>query len=265
MTNVDAELVAEPLLFNWETPQSPKVVLGSFLALSLVAHVFCFYVFQIIYPTPVTVSPLPARVTFIVPNSDEGGTLLRWIDAEDPALVFTTIPPPGEKFRALPAVEHIPTYSAFQPTLKELPPLKPDLRIPSSQPPGAVISLLRKVAPVTINRKTVIGFSEEFDRFGAPNLPSTRFVASNNETPKTVRFRVAVNEFGEIRYCLPIDSSGDTALDEQARLQVVHSRFHPEKSTDGNLDPSLVWGVATIHWGNEIVRPRETSPASARP
>jgi hypothetical protein len=265
MNSVASEIAGEPLLFSWDSPQRQKAVFASFLVLSLVAHAFCFYVFQIVYPTPVAVLPPPARVTFIAPDSDEGRTLLRWIDAEDPALAFTTHLPPGASLRTLPTAEHRPSYSASKPILKDLPPLKPDLRIPSSQPPGAVRSLSRKTAPTTATGRTSIGFSKDLDEFGAPNLPQSRFAASNKETPETLRFRVAVNNFGEIRYCFPINSSGDPALDEQARLQVIRSRFPPHRRAGGNPGSSLVWGIATVQWGSDVVHPQQASAASLTP
>jgi hypothetical protein len=266
MNSVDSEIAAEPLLFSWDSTRGQKAVLASFLVLSLVAHAFCFYVFQIVYPTPVAVLPPPARVTFIAADSDEGRTLLRWIDAEDPALAFTTLPPPGAKLRALPTADHVPSYSALESSLKVLPALKPDLRIPSSELPGAVRSLLRKTVPATASGRTLISFSKDLDQLGAPSLPRSRFVASNKETPETLRFRVAVNELGEIRYCFPIDSSGDPALDEQARLQVIRIRFPPNKGTGGNRGSPLVWGIATIQWGNnDVVRPQQASSTSVTP
>jgi len=90
MNNVASEVAAEPLLFSWDSPRRRRTMLAAFLVLSLVAHALCFYVFQIVYPTPVALLPPPARVTFIAPDSEEGRTLLRWIDAEDPAVAFTT-------------------------------------------------------------------------------------------------------------------------------------------------------------------------------
>ena len=265
MNSVGSEIIAEPLLFSWESPRGQKAVLASFLVLSLGAHALCFYVFQIVYPTPVAVLPPPARITFIASNSEEGRTLLQWIAAEDPALAFTTLPPPGGTLRALPTAEHVPSYSALEPILKDLPALKPDLRIPSSRPPRAVHSLSRKTVPATAGGKTVISFSKELDQFGAPSLPQSRFVASNKETPETLRFRVAVNEFGEIRYCFAIESSGDPALDEQARLQVVRCRFPPNRGTGANPGSSLVWGTATIQWGNDVVQPQQAQSTSLTP
>jgi hypothetical protein len=265
MNSVASEIASEPLLFSWDSPQGQKAVLASFLVLSLVAHALCFYAFQIVYPTPIAVLPPPARVTFIAPDSDEDRTLLQWIDAEDPALAFTTHLPPGASLRALPTAEHVASYSASKPTLKDLPPLKPDLRIPSSRPPGAVRSLSRKTAPVTGAGRTSISFSRDLNEFGAPSLPQSRFAASNKETPETLRFRVAVNDFGEIWYCFPINSSGDPALDEEARLQVIRSRFPLRRKAGGSPSSSLVWGIATVQWGSDVVRPQQASAASVTP
>jgi hypothetical protein len=260
MNSVASEPAAEPLLFTWDTPRRQSTLLAAFLVLSLVAHALCFYIFQIVYPTPVALLPPPARVTFIAPDSEEGRTLLRWVDAEDPAVAFTTHPPPGAKLGALPKTEHLPSYSTVQPIFKEMPPLKPDLRLPSSRPPGAVHPVARKAASAKRTARTYISFSKEFDQFGAPTLPPSGFATSNQETPETLRFRVAVNGLGEIRYCFPINSSGDPALDEQARLQVVRSRFLQSRQTDIKPGSSLVWGMATIQWGSDVSHPQQAPP-----
>jgi hypothetical protein len=265
MNSVVSEIAAEPLLFTWESPRRRRTLLAVFLALSLMAHALCFYIFQIVYPTPVALLPPPARVTFIAPDSDEGRTLLRWIDAEDPAVAFTTHPPPGARLSALPRTAHLPSYSAVRPILKELPPLKPDLRIPSSQPPGAVHSIVSKTTSVRGTPRTYISFSEELDQFGTSTVPQTEFATSNEETPETLRFRVAVNDLGEIRYCFPINSSGDPALDEQARLQVIRSRFSENRQTGTKSRSSLVWGLATIQWGSDVARPQRAPEATASP
>src|SRR5262245_26698609 len=153
MNSVTSDSAAEPLLFGWDSPRQQKAVLATFLVLSLVAHALCFYVFQIVYPTPVALLPPPARVTFIAPDSEEGRTLLRWIDAEDPALAFTTHPAPGARLRTLPRAEHVPSYSALQPILKDIPPLKHDLRIPRGQPPAAGRSLSRTIACTLVSSR----------------------------------------------------------------------------------------------------------------
>src|SRR5881409_3239383 len=175
MNSVASEIAAEPLLFSWDSPRRRRAMLAAFLVLSLMAHALCFYVFQIVYPAPVALLPPPARITFIAPDSEEGRTLLRWIDAEDPAVAFTTHPAPGARLGPLPKAEHLPSYSTIQPILKELPPLKADLRIPSSHPPDAVRFMTRATDSTKGTPRTYISFSKELDEFGTPTLPRSDF------------------------------------------------------------------------------------------
>ena len=265
MNNVTSEIAAEPLLFRWDSPRGRRTTLATFLVLSLMAHALCFYVFQIVYPAPIALLPPPGRVTFITSHSEEGRTLLRWIDAEDPAVAFTTDPAPGATLVALPKTEHLPSYSTVEPILKELPPLKADLRIPSSRPPDVVKSISRTTTTPRGASRTYISFSKELDEFGAPTVPQSPFGTSNEETPETLRFRVAVNDLGEIRYCFPVNSSGDSALDEQARLQIIRTRFLESRQSGIKPGFSLVWGMATIQWGSDVARPQRAPAANVTP
>jgi hypothetical protein len=265
MNSVVSESAAEPLVFSWDSPRRGKLAITLFLALSLVAHAFCFYIFQIVYPPTIALLPPPARVTFITPASEEGRTLLRWIDSEDPALAFTTRRPPEARLPALPKAEHVPSYSAIQPTLKEIPPLERDLRIPSCQAPGAVRFVRQKATRAMGAFTTSVSFSRDLDIFGAPTLPEQNFVASNEQAPQTVRFRVAINELGEIRYCFPINSSGDPALDQQSRLYVARCRFSKSAANPGKADSFLAWGIAKMEWGNDVARPQPREGGNATP
>lgn len=264
MNSVISESAAEPLIFSWES-SGRKLAITIFLALSLAAHALCFYIFQIVYPPMIALLPPPARVTLITSASEEGRTLLRWIDSEDPALAFTTHRPPETRLHALPKAEHVPSYSAMQPTLKNIPPLERDLRIPSCHPPGAVRLVRQKTTPAIGVFKTAVSFAMEFDALGAPALPQANFAASTEETPQTIRFRVGVNELGEIRYCFPVNSSGDPSLDEQAHLYLARCRFPKNTVNSGKADSLLVWGIATIEWGNDIARPQTQSGATVIP
>jgi hypothetical protein len=251
-----SETAVEPLLFSWEPPRRRQLALAAFLALSLVAHALCFYVFQIVYPPIVSLLPPPARISVITSSSEEGRTLLRWIDAEDPALAFTTQRPPEARLGALPQVEHVPSYLAVEPALKEIPSEVSNLRVPDSQPPGAAPFGHRQTGPAIGATTTSVSFSKELEAFGAPALPSLSFAASNNESPQTTHFRVAVNRIGEMRYCFPLNSSGDPALDKQARRYLALCRFSKALASVEKNDSLLTWGIATIEWGSDVARPR---------
>lgn len=263
MNNLSPE--PELLLFSWDSPRTKKAALLAFLALSLLAHAVCFYIFQVVYPPTVTLLPPPARVALITPASEEGRTLLRWIDAEDPAVAFTTHRPPEARLRALPKVEHVPSYHAMEPTLKELPPFEVDSRAPDSQPPGAVPFMRQQTAPAAEPISTSVSFSSELDGLGVATLPPLSFGASTGEMPEAIRFRVAVSGLGEIKYCLPMNSSGDPELDEQARLYLARCRFSRRAPGDGKSEAPLTWGIATIEWGSDIARPKVRQPSSATP
>jgi hypothetical protein len=252
---------AEPLLFSWEPPQRERLAIAGFLALSLLAHAFCFYLIQIVYPPTVSLLPPPARVSVISSTSEEGRSLLRWIDAEDPALSFTTQEPPEARLRALPKVDYVPSYLAIEPVLKEVPAPDVDLRIPSVHPPGPVPFLHRQTRPAVGPSRTSVSFSEELVPLGSPTLPEPSFTASNNETPHPMRFRVAVSATGEIRYCFPLNSSGDSALDEQARQYLTLCRF---PLLHGQLG-ELVWGIATVEWGTDVARAQPGPTETATP
>ncbi|MGB9475411.1 MAG: hypothetical protein WCE87_10135 [Candidatus Udaeobacter sp.] len=265
MNHLSPELTTDPLLFSWDSPRRRRAAIVGFLALSLLAHAVCFYIFQVVYPPTVTLLPPPARVSLITAASEEGRTLLRWIDAEDPAVAFTTHRPPEARLRALPKVEHVPSYYAMEPSLKELPPLKMDSRAPDSQPPDAVPLERQKSSFAAAPISTSVWFSRELDSFGPATLPALKFIASNGETPEAIRFRVAVSRLGEIRYCFPMNSSGDPGLDVQGRLYLMRCRFSQRAPDNRSADAFLTWGIATIEWGSDISRSQARQSDNATP
>jgi len=224
-----------------------------FLFASFLLHAFGFYLFQIVYPPAIALLPPPGRVTIIAPNTTEGRVLLRWVEAEDPALASTT-QPPEQATLSLPTVQHAPSYLTHQPTLKEMPQLSQDVGIPSVHPPGPIepvrgqLHVTRRISP------TAVRFSTELETLGPAQIPKMTFTASGHDAPSPGQFRIAVSSKGDIRFCFPETSSGDTALDEQARRYLMHSRFEESRPPSGD-SAELVWGTATIDWGNDIVVP----------
>jgi hypothetical protein len=238
------------LLFHWGPPRRRARALALFIGASLLVHAFCFYLFQIVYPPSVVLVPPPARVSLISGRTEDGRALLRWLDAEDPALLSSTIRP---RPRELPRVEHVPSYMNERITLRQLPPLDVDLTTPSVQPPGPV-PISRRPAPVKRSRAvpTAIEFSEEIDALGAPTFPQTKFTASTNDQPENVRFRIAVNARGKVQYAFPLNSSGDAALDAQARTHIAQTTFA------NRPNESLTWGIATVEFGSDVARSTST-------
>ena len=258
------------LLFRWEGPRRRSLALIGFLALSFAAHVFGLYLFQVVYPATVALTPAPHRVSFISAKSEEGAALLRWIDAEDPALASTTRRPAEAKRYLLGKIQHTPSYSESEPMLRQPPPLTVDLRVPSAQPPAAV-PLQRSAKPATIGPvPTNVTFSGDVQSFGPPKFVPTNFKLSGKELPQNARFRIAVDSNGAVVYSFPVVSSGDAALDEQAREHLALCRF-PAKPVSSKVEgsisngESLSWGIATIEWGNDVAVAPNAKPSPSAP
>lgn len=256
---------ATDLVFGWERPGRGKWTLSGFLLGSLGLHAFGFYLFQIVYPPAVALLPPPGRVSLIAPNSEESRQLLRWIEAEDPALASTTLPPPDTKTLAMPTIQHAPSYLARQPALKDLAPAPPALRIPSAHPPAPLEKPTSAPRFVTRPIPTVIRFSRELDSLIAPQTPELKFNSSGRDSPESARFLIAVDHQGVVRHCFLQNSSGDPALDEQARKYLAASRFPALRNSPSAAATALVWGEATVEWGNDITPPPASSPTPTAP
>ena len=235
-------------IFDWSTPRSRKFSLVSFIAASAVLHALCFYIFQIIYPPTVALTPPPGRISLITNETDEGRVLLRWIEAEDPALSSYTQRPNESGNLGLPKIEHVPSYLTSQPVLRELPPNESDLSVPSSNPPAPVAMTYATPAMVTATTPTSVQFSDEISARGPAQIPSMQFKSSSKDAPQIAQFRIAIGRAGNVRFCFLQNSSGDPTLDERARQQLLLCRFPPNES-------DLSWGTATFDWGNDLAAP----------
>lgn len=252
------------LVFAWDTPRRRKGAITGFVLASLMLHALCFYAFQIIYPPAVALLPPPGRVTVIAANTNEERALLRWLEAEDPALASTT-QPLNEKSLTIPTIQHAPSYLMRQPALKEAPPLPLRPAIPSAQAPGPVEVPPKPIQTVAKTSPTVLRFSSELETLGFSPGPEKKFTASRREAPQVAQFRVAVNENGDVRYCFLENSSGDGLLDEQARKYLALGRFSPIPNSKSEIQNGFVWGTAIIEWGNDVAVPPAAATESVAP
>jgi len=252
--NAESHLpVPGELLFRWERPRQRKFAIAGFLLASAALHALCFYLFQVVYPPAITLLSPPAQVSLIAPTSDDARAFLNWLDAEDPALATRTERPADARAFQLPKLAHVPSYLAVPPKLKELPSEGTLHAPPSAMPPAPVpVAPAANSAP-PILASTVLIFSDEL-----AELPVTRpeliFQASlRRDAPESVRFRVAVDSLGIVRYSFLEQSSGDAALDEQARHYLVLCRF--AKGEHSHSVDALTWGTATFEFGTDLKMP----------
>jgi hypothetical protein len=250
---------APALIFSWSSPRPRARALIVFVIASVIVHAFGFYIFQIVYPPTVTLIPPPARITLITGDDPESVSLLRWIEAEDPALTTTTQRPPDSKTYSEPVLEHQPSYAGHQPQLRRLPETPPDFRVPSSMPIG-IPPLPRPQPPAAVlQNQTIAQFSEAANQLGDPVFPSFAFHGMREDAPANARFHVAIRD-GIVRYCFLVESSGDAVLDDQARRFLLLTRF-----PNAPLSSDIIWTAATVLWGNDIARTNPSPSIGASP
>ncbi|MDQ6808963.1 MAG: hypothetical protein M3Z64_05990 [Verrucomicrobiota bacterium] len=262
-----ATALAQPksdLLFNWGPRRRRKRSIVSFVIASVLLHAFAFYLFQIIYPPTVALLPPPGRLGVISPTTEEGRQLLRWLEAEDPATASMTQRSEAKSFIP-PKVAEIPSYVGHQPALKPAPPYQPNLRVPSAHPPGRVIPPPAATAATTTTTPTSITFSPEFETLGAPQFPAFHFYRTAGEPPQAASFRIAVSSTGDLRYSLLQRSSGDDGLDEQACQALALARFPAIQNPESKIQNELIWGSASIEWGNDLAAANPTSADRKNP
>ena len=243
-------------VFDWSPPRHRKGLLAGFIVASAGVHALCFYVFQIIYPPTVGLLPPPARINIITPESEDGRVLLRWIEAEDPALSSTTLRPPNAAALQLPKTAHVPSFAGREPELRELPPYQPDRTLPTARPPRPVPIARPSASPQPVSVQTRLTFSET-EALGSPELPQIKFTAARPEPPEPAQFRVAIGSTGEVRHCFLETSSGDPELDEQARAYLLRLRFPALRMANSELRNPLAWTIATFEWGNDFAAPAQ--------
>jgi len=255
---------ADPdLIFPWEPPRPRKRAITMFILASIALHAFCFYLFQIIYPPTISLLPPPGRVAMISSQSQDGQVLLRWLEAEDPALASMTQRPPDAKGFALPAVQHVPSYLTAQPPLKKLPKLEADPQPLSSHPPGPIVFPRTQPGAPLGAVPTTLNFSGEFEHGGAAAISEMQFNASRAEPPEAAEFQIAVDSAGAVRYCFLHRTSGDAALDQQARNYIVRCRLNPAKGNNLSTPDALIWGSVTVMWGTDAAPPPIAKTGSA--
>lgn len=241
------------LLFRWERPRRRKVAIAGFLLASAALHALCFYLFQIVYPPAISLLPPPAQVSVIAPTSDAARAFLNWLDAEDPAIASRTERPADARAFQLPKLAHVPSYLAVPPKLKELPPERMSRAAPSAMPPGPVpVPAAAHPAPPVL-APTALIFSDELAALSVTH-PDLKFQASlRRDAPESARFRVAVDSLGMVRYSFLEQSSGDAALDEQARHFLALCRFAIGERPDSG--DALTWTTATFEFGTDLKMP----------
>lgn len=237
---------ADPVVaFAWPQRERFPLVLFGCVFLSAVAHLATFFVFQVIYPQRVTIPPPPPQVELLTASSPENEALLRWIDAEDPALVanaHAVLPPNLLDVPYRPSYEQsrlTPKGSVEAPVVVQFPPARSAFAVIRSVTPKA-----EPAARAAVATPSGVTFSSPL-RDRMPTQPAA-FTWRNRASEPAEPFRalIGVTDRGEVRFAIPQQSSGQPSLDAEALA-------HLEKLTFSHASEPIMWGMATVTFGAE--------------
>jgi len=226
------------LIFEW--PKSRwDYRLPVLIALSLFAHIFCFYIFRVVYPTTTSLLPPSAQVNVLDPNRPQDKDLLDWVATNNPANVSA----PRFDSRMITQVipRYKPTYSTFSVELRRSDTAKPlkqgipslfsaETLLPMRSQPHEEPAL--KTFPTRLEIASILQSRAPAHLTGLPT-------SSSLSEPTSIF--VGVDPAGEVDYVFLTQSSGNGPLDRKAVDFIRSVRFKP--------DPNRHWGVVTLHWG----------------
>ena len=242
---MNAGETAPGLTFSWLSRDRFSLLLFACAFFSLLVHAATFFLFQVVYPQRVTIPPPESKVTLVTAETPEGEALLRWIDAEDPALVASAV---GQVPTRLLEVPYVPSYAATRtlprttseaPTTVQFPPARPPLAFIRSADPKPVVQPL-----ITRRVLSSIHFSGGLASRAPSEPPPLAFAVRSSDPLEPATLLIGVNESGEVRYHFTQHSSGNPVMDSAAAEHLSHMRFAAAAS-------SIEWSVATVNWGDD--------------
>jgi hypothetical protein len=236
---------AKGLIFDWPTRERFPWALFGFVFLSLVAHVATFFIFQVTYPQRVTIPPPAPQVSVLAPDSSENEAVLRWIAAEDPALVAQAV---SVVPRQLLDVPYRPSYQESRTAFRGSVEAPVVIRFPSARHPLEIIRTTDtgKTPPVAApsSTPTRITFSSELRGRAVVKPAQWSWKALATEPLEPLELLLGINAQGHVPFAFVQRPSGSRALDAEALTQVQQVTFAPAENP-------VTWVFATLDWGSD--------------
>jgi hypothetical protein len=226
------------LIFDWRTSQW-DYRLPVLIAISFFAHIFCFYIFRVVYPTTASLLPPSAQVTVLDPRRLADKSLLDWVAVNDPANV--SAPRFDSRLIAQVTPRYKPIYSTLSVQLKGSEAAQAQERdIPSLFSAETLFPMRSqpqdRVAPSMF--PTRLEMASTLQARAPASLPT---LPTSSALFEPTSIFVGVSPGGEADYVFLTQSSGNGPLDQTAADFIRTVKFKP--------DPNLTWGVVTLRWG----------------
>jgi len=247
---------SEPdLTFQWPAEKGFPFVLFFCVLGSVIAHGATFVLFQVVYPERVTIPQPAPHVSLLTPSSPENIALLRWIEAEDPALIASESPvrPP-----ALVEVRYRPSFIEPRTDPLGAPEEAPNqVRFPPALDRLTVRDVAAKPAPTQMvaPAPTSIRFSAALATRSLERNPPFEFPGHVPTSVQPTLFLIGVAASGAIQFQFLQESSGNPELDAFGAAHLGRVQFAPSEMP-------VTWSHAAVVWGRDAYLV-DTAPSPA--
>ena len=239
--------------FFWPSRRRSSWRLAAIIFTTLFLHAAAFFLFTAaapsINPPPRTAPPIQLLTAFGPDGqiSAEHESLLRWIDAEDPALVARI---PNVAIPDKVEVPFRPSFSTMRTAPLSLPAEAPVVLFP---PARDTMSLIQSGLPERkASREPLAAQATEVHLSPAlqsrlKGTPAFRPKTRSEQLVQPSQFLIGVTPEGETRFIFPQkpETGSNPALEQEAAAFLSALRFEPASGP-------IHWGSAEVRWGDEI-------------
>ncbi|MEM7010865.1 MAG: hypothetical protein AAF585_05210 [Verrucomicrobiota bacterium] len=233
------------LIFRWKVPR-----IGwrfpFFVFASLLAHVFAFYIFRVVNPPSVRVTPQPTRVMLLQPSDPDAARVLRILDDRAHTFGATESGDYGVSERAFVqfGAQFRPSFEGHEIALRDLTPLKADSRLPTLMEESSLVLPKSQIG----SPPTPPSAADPVPEFRLDPQFEDRSVEWDGNLPRNavvglrIRALVGVRSNGTVKNWFLDDFSGAEQLPEGLAREISRSlRFEPSES-------EMQWGWVEVIW-----------------
>ena len=242
----------ERMTFDWSGGHRSSWTLALLIFVSLVLHSAAFFFVHISTSErqliPKSAQPIQLLTRFAPDGSPspENEAVLRWIAAEDPAIVarVTNVEPAG-----LLSVPYRPSYAVSRTRPRDVPTEPATIQYPPARDSlEFIMSADEKPTPATAplpERATEIAFRSPLNS-RVPAKITLTLEATSAQSLSTVEMLVGVGGEGDVRFSFVQESSGVPEMDAEAIRLVSGIRLGPAPEP-------MTWGSVTVRWGTDAI------------
>jgi hypothetical protein len=225
-------------IFDWDRGRWDYRLLV-LIVLSFLAHIFCFYLFRVVYPATTALLPPSAQITVLDPSRPEDKQVLDWVTMNDPAKL--SAPEIRSDLLSQVIPRYRPIYSGIPIPLRSMESSRPKREGVSSLFSTETLLPIRPHLPqggtsVSFPTRLEIGSTLK------PRMPATVPELPTSATlVEATSIFLGVNADGIADYLFLMKSSGNNALDQKAEDFLRRVKFRPASNR--------AWGVVKFRWG----------------